>query len=195
MSPQIFPASRRWKKFSSVWNIEINFSSFPKIEKFCPSMALSWSIRVSKLFMHILLSLVQTNCPSLEPALLHNLSVYWKICPSVESHASMQNPNFRFCPLCPESRQPSECWAASPLKFFKTPFEKFAPVCCQIQSWDIPWLLLNFSGLLSADNMLLVISLSGRSIWCSWSFDRTTLSQSSIRLVEPSALSTNSWWW
>ena len=145
--------------------------------------------------MHILLGLVQTNCPSLEPALLHNFSVYWKIYPSVESHLSMQNPNFRFCSLCPESKQPSECWATSPLKFFKTPFEKFAPVCCQIQSWDVSWLLLNFSGLLNAVNLLLVISSSGRSVWCSWSFDRTTLSQSSIRLVEPSALSTNSWWW
>ena len=165
------------------------------MEKFCPSMALSWSVRVSKLFMHILLSLVQTNCPSLEPALLHNLSVYWKICPSVESHASMQNPNFRFCPLCPESRQPSECWAASSLKFFKTPFEKFAPVCCQIQSWDIPWLLLNFFGLFSADNMLLVISSSGQFVWCSWSFGRTTLSQSSIRPVKPLILSSHSWWW
>ena len=176
MSPQIFPASQRWKFFSPVWNIETNFSSFPKMEKFCPSMALSWSVRVSKLFMHILLGLVQTNCPSLEPALLHNFSVHWKICPSVESHASMQNPNFRFWALCPRSRQSSECW---------TPFEKFAPVCCQIQSWDIPWLLLNFSGLLGTDDMLLVISSSGRSVWCSWSFGRTTLSQSSIR---PSSL-------
>ena len=164
MSPQIFPASRRWKNFAPIWNIETNFSSFPKMEKFCPSMTLSWSVWVSKLFMHILLGLVQTNCLSLEPALLHNFSVYWKICPSVESHTSMQNLNFRFCPLCPESRQPSECWATSPLKFFKTPFEKFAPVCCQIQSWDTPWLLLKFSGLLSADKILLVISLSGRSV-------------------------------
>ena len=160
MSSQIFPALRRWKNFAPVWNIEKKFSSFPKMEKFCPSMALSWSIQVSRLFMHILLSLVQTNCPSLEPAPLHNFSVYWKICPSVESRTSMQSPNFRFCPLCPESRQPSECWAASPLKFFKTPFEKFTPVCYQIQLWDIPWLLLDFSSLLGADN----ISSSGRSV-------------------------------
>ena len=164
MSSQIFPASRKWKNFAPVWNIKTNFSSFSKMEKFCHNMALTWSVRVSKLFMHILLGLVQTNCPSLEPALLHNFSVYWKICPNVESHTSMQNPNFRFCPLCLESRQSSECWAVSPLKFFKTPFEKFVPVCCQIQSWDIPWLLLNFSGLLSADNMLLVISPSGWSV-------------------------------
>ena len=149
-----------FEKFGPVWHIETNFFSFSKMEKFCPSMALSWSVRVSKLFMHILLGLVQTNCPSLEPALLHNFSVY---CPSVESHTSMQNPNFCFCPLRLESRQPSECWAVSPLKFFETPFEKFAPVCCQIQSWDISWLLLN---------LLLVISSSGRSVWCSWSFGR-----------------------
>ena len=152
------------KNFGPVWNIETNFSSFSKMENFCPSMALSWSVRVSKLFMHILLGLVQTNCPSLEPTLLHNFSVDWKICPSVESHVSMQNPNFRFCPFCPGSKQPSECWAASLLKYFKTPFEKFAPVCCQIQLWDIPWLLLKFSGLLSANNILLVISSSGRSV-------------------------------
>ena len=117
MSPQIFPALRRWKNFAPVWNIETNFSNFQKMEKFCPSMALSWSVWVSKLCMHILLGLVQTNCPSLKPALLHNFSVHWKIFPSVESHASMQNLNFRFWALCPRSRQPSECW---------TPFEKFA---------------------------------------------------------------------
>ena len=115
------------KNSGPVWHIETNFSSFSKMEKFCPSMALSWSVRVSKLFMHILLGLVQTNCPGLEPALFLNFSVYWKICPSVESHTSMQNPNFRFCPLCPESRQPSECWATFPFKIFQNRFWKICP--------------------------------------------------------------------
>ena len=158
--------------------------------KFCPSMALSWSVRVSKLF--ILLGLVQTDCSSLEPAFLHNFSVYWKICPSMESHTSTQNPNFRFYPLCPGSRQPLECLIASPSKFFKTLFEKFALVCYQIQLWDIPWLLLDFSSLLGANDMLLVISSSGRSIWCSWSFGRMTLSQSLICLIKPLILSSHS---
>ena len=128
MSPQIFPTSRRWKNFALVWNIETNVSSFPKMEKFCPSMALSWSIWVSKLFMHILLGLVQTDYSSLEPAFLHNFSVYWKICPSMESHMLTQNPNFHFCPLCARSRQPPECWIASPSKFFKTPLKNL-PQC------------------------------------------------------------------
>ena len=41
MSPQIFPDSRGWKNFAPVWNIETNFSNFPKMENFCPSMVLS----------------------------------------------------------------------------------------------------------------------------------------------------------
>ena len=81
MLPQNFPTFREWKFFSPVWNIETNFSSFPKMEKFCPSMVLSWSVRVSKLFMHILFGSVQNDCSSLEPAFLHNFSVYWKYAP------------------------------------------------------------------------------------------------------------------
>ena len=34
MSPQIFPATQRWKNFAPVWNIKTNFSSFPKMENF-----------------------------------------------------------------------------------------------------------------------------------------------------------------
>ena len=90
------------------------------------------TVRVSKLFMHILLGLVQTDCLSLEPALLHNFSVYLKFFPSVGSHASTLNPNFRFCPLCPGSRQLPECLNRFSFKIFQNPFEKFAPVCCQI---------------------------------------------------------------
>ena len=115
------------KNFGPVWHIETNFSSFSKMEKFCPSMALSWSVRVSKLFMHILLGLVQTNCPSLEPAFLRNFLVYWKICPSVESHVSMQNLNFHFYPFRPGSRQPFKCWATIPFKIFQNRFWKICP--------------------------------------------------------------------
>ena len=114
------------KKIAPAYDVTTNFSSFAKMEKFCPSMALSWSVRVSKLF--ILLGLVQTDCSSLEPAFLHNFSVYWKICPSMDSHTSTHNPNFHFCPLYPRSRQLPECWIASPSKFFKTPLKNF-PQC------------------------------------------------------------------
>ena len=46
----------------------------------------------------------------------------------MESHTSTQNLNFRFYPLCLRSRQPPECWTASPSKFFKTPLKNL-PQC------------------------------------------------------------------
>ena len=178
MSPQIFPASRRWKTFAPVWNIETNFSIFPKMEKFCPSMALPWSIQVSKLFMHILLGLVQTDCLSLEPVFLHNFSVYWKICPNMESHTSTQNPNFRSYLLYPGSRQLPGCWIAFPSKFFKI-LLKNLPQC--VVKFNHKTLLCGF----------LTFPIFSELMTCSWSLGGTTLSWLSICSIEPSALSTN----
>ncbi len=63
-------------KIAPVLDDVINFSSFLKIENFCPSMALSRSVSVVKPLTRILFGSVQNDCSSLDLISFHNFSIY-----------------------------------------------------------------------------------------------------------------------
>ena len=63
-------------KIAPVLDDVIKFSSFLKIENFCPSMALSRSVSVVKPLTRILFGSVQNDCSSLDLISFHNFSIY-----------------------------------------------------------------------------------------------------------------------
>ena len=151
MSPQIFLASWRWKNFALVWNIETNFSSFAKMEKFCPSMEyrnkffqLSKDGKILPQYGIILIGMSfqtlhahtfgfgpngllksWTSFSSQFFSLLKNLPQYGITHVDTESKFSFLSP----LPWIETATRVFNCFS---FKIFQNPFEKFALVCCQI---------------------------------------------------------------